>query len=343
MIDQIVYRLLEVFREGVTHPTKGFMAVFLVLAAGAQASGEDANPAAADIFVLTRDRTSAGKYGDALRDAWRSFQSSDGRVAARKFEAVLAQPDRTKADTVQALFGAGLSYRHMRPFSDEAKARSAFTRIIEEFPEHPSVPWSYLELGKIARRKSADLDYQDLFEANAESRRIFRHILDHYPDSPAVHEAAIRLASTYFFESLKPESHRGVDILEEHLAKYPGNPLEPVMLLRLQLWIFEIQQDYEKSVQYASRLGEMRMSDPQRWGRHFFHIAQTYRLGLNQPEKAERWYREIIEVTPKGRHVLSAKKILSKMNADEKAVIEKKPSIESAAVSGEKEEDVRKP
>ena len=288
--------------------------IWLSLAAGAQASAEETNPAAADIAILTRDRTSAGRYGESLREAWGSFKASDCRAAAREFEAVLGQSDRLDADTVQALFGAGLSYRYMRPFSDVVKAKSAFTRIISEFSEHPVVPWSYLELGKIARKKSADLDFRDQSEENAESRRIFRHILDHYPDSPAVHEAAIRLASTYFFESLQVEGHRGVDILEEHLAKYPENPLEPVMLLRLQLWIFEIQQDYEKSVKYASRLGEMRMSDPQRWGRHFFHIAQTYRLGLNQPERAQRWYREIIEVTPKGRHTLSAKKIINKLN-----------------------------
>jgi outer membrane protein assembly factor BamD (BamD/ComL family) len=297
---------------------KGLMAVFLSVAANLHGLGADTyETAAVDISALTRDRTEAGNFGGALRDAWKSFQSSDCKAAAHKFEAVIAQPNSLEADTVQALFGSGLSYWHMRPFSDEAKAQSAFTRIIEEFPEHPSVPWSYLELGKISRRKSADLDYQDLSDENAESRRIFRHILDHYPDSTAVHEAAIRLASTYFFESLKPEAHRGVEILEDHLTKYPENPLEPVMLLRLQLWIFEIQQDYEKSAMYASRLGEMRMSDPQRWGRHFFHIAQTYRLGLNQPEKAKRWYREIIEVTPKSRHLLSAKKILARIKFEQ--------------------------
>lgn len=314
------------------------VSIWLCLAVAVQASAGESNPApvAEDIAVLTRDRTSAGRYGEALRKAWRTFQSSDCQASARQFEIVLTEPDPTEADTVQALFGAGVSYQHMRPFSDKAKARAAFRRIIEEYPEHPVVPWSYLELGKMARKKSADLDYRDQSEENAESRRIFRHILDHYPDSPAVHEVAIRLASTYFFESLRPESHRGVEILEEHLAKYPGNPLEPVMLLRLQLWIFEIQQDYEKSVGYASRLGEMRMSDPQRWGRHFFHIAQTYRLGLNQPEKAARWYREIIEVTPKGRHTLSAKKIINEMNSeavsDKEAVVQER--IEDAITAG---------
>ena len=295
----------------------GIAAALLGLAAILPVSGAPpGTTAAGDISALTRDRTSAGRYGASLRKAWETFQSSDCKTAASLFAAVLEHDDGTDLDTVQALFGLGLSYRHLRPFPSPEKAHSMFSRIIEEFPEHPAVPWAHLELGKIARRKSADLDYRDLSEENAESRRIFRHILDQYSDSTAVHEAAIRLASTYFFESLTPEAHRGVEILEEHLAKYPGNPLEPVMLLRLQLWIFEIEQDYAKSVQYASKLGEMRMSDPQRWGRHFFHIAQTYRLGLGEPEKAARWYREIIQVTPKSRHVLSAKRILQSMEAE---------------------------
>lgn len=292
----------------------GIAAALLGLAAILPVSGAPPETAApGDISGLTGDRTSAGRYGESLREAWETFQSSDCKTAASLFAAVLEQDDGTDLDTVQALFGLGLSYRHMRPFAAPEKAHAMFSRIVDEYSEHPAAPWAYLELGKIHRRKSADLDYRDLSRENAESRRIFRHILDKYPDSAAVHEAAIRLASTYFFESLQPEAHRGVEILEEHLAKYPGNPLEPVMLLRMQLWVFEIVQDYEKSARYASRLGEMRMSDPQRWGRHFFHIAQTYRLGLNQPEEAARWYRELIEVTPNSRHVLSAKKILESM------------------------------
>ena len=263
-----------------------------------------------------REQGQAQRYGDELKKAWERFHTGDPAEALRRFQAILEEDPLPEPDRIQALYGSGFSYRFMRPFPNQERAIAIFENLLGQYPNNRLTPWLFLELGILKRRKSADLEYEPDLSVNAESRGYFQRILDDYPDSVVVHEAAIRLSSSYFFEVETQYADKGVELLERHLERYPDNPLASVMHMRLNIWYFAVHQDFEKSQVHALRLGEMRMSDPFRWSRNYWHIAQTYLIAFDDPARAAPWFRRIIEEAPKSPHVFLARKILREIERD---------------------------
>ena len=263
-----------------------------------------------------RQQGHAQRYGDQLGEAWERFHSGDPREALERFQTVLKQDLLPEPDRIQALYGIGFCFRFMRPFPDVKRAIAVFEDLLQQYPTSEMTPWLLLELGILKRRKSADLEYKPVLSVNAESRRYFERILVDYPDSILVHEAAIRMSSSYFFEVESRFADKGVELLERHLERYPDNPLASVMHMRLNIWYFAVHRDFEKSQLHAVRLGELRMSDPFRWSRNYWHIAQTYLIALNDPVKAAPWFGRIIEEATKSPHVFLARKILREIELD---------------------------
>ena len=260
-----------------------------------------------DVRFLTKEEQSGDRYSAQLGDAWELFKREAPGRAATAFEKIYEAADAAPADRVQALFGLGLSHEYTLPFPRPQAAREAFQSLVREFPENSLVPWSLIELGKLAFKKTANLDYWNNRNDFSEARAYFRRVIDDYPNSVALHEAVIRLANTYCFEVEPPLADRGIEILEEHLAKYPDNPLAAGMYVQVSFWLISIKQDYERAIPYLEGLGEIRQGNPYRWSEGYWRVATVWDVGLRRPDRAIPWYRKIIEITPKSRHVLPAK------------------------------------
>ena len=285
-----------------------------------------------NVAFLMREQRHAQQYEDDLKQAWERFHSGDPREALESFQAILDKDPLPEPDRIQVLYGIGFCYRFMRPFPDEERAIAIFEDLLRQYQDSQLKPWLLLELGILKRKKSADLEYEPDLSINSESRRYFQRILNDYPDSVVVHEAAIRLSSNYFFEVESRYADKGVELLERHLERYPDNPLASVMHMRLNIWYFAVHQDFEKSQVHALRLGEMRMSDPFRWSRNYWHIAQTYLIALKDPAKAAPWFRRIIEEAPKSEHVFLARKILREIERDSGSIASHSMKCESVTL-----------
>lgn len=268
-----------------------------------------------DVRFLTREEQSGDRYSAQLAEAWELFKREGASKAATAFKKIYEAADAAPADRVQALFGRGLSHEYTLPFPRPQAAREAFQSLVNEFPENSLVPWSLIELGKLAFKKTANLDYWNNRNDFSEARAYFRRVIDDYPNSVALHEAVIRLSNTYCFEVEPPLADRGIEILEEHLAKYPDNPLAAGMYVLVSFWLMSVRQDYERAIPYLERLGEIRQGNPYRWSEGYWRVATVWDVGLRRPERAVPWYRKIIEVTPKSRHVLPAKQRLRELGA----------------------------
>ena len=263
------------------------------------------------VDVLTRERQGAGRYSESLTEGWRHFHGGRSDQGRTIFENVLESGDATPADRIQALYGIGLCDKFRRPVSRPEAARESFQAIVDEFPKSTVVPWALLELGILERKKWADLDHRGSGHENDLAREYFRRILQDYPQSLATHEAAVRLASSWFFEVQPEASIRGVQILEEHLRRHPDNPLASTMHYRIAFWYLSVVQDYPKGVPHFVRQGEMKLCDPFRWGQNYWQIAQFLNDGLNLPEEAVPWYEKVIAEAPGTAMVLSARKDLA--------------------------------
>ena len=268
------------------------------------------------VEYLMSEEQGAEVYSQELEEAWLHFRRDDPASALKVFEEVASASDAPATDRMQALFGMGLSYEFMPPEPKAQEAKRAFQAIIEEFPDSTLVPWALLEMGKLSFRKTANLDYWNNAIDNEEARTYFRRILTDYPDSVAIHEAAVRLANTYFFEVDRPESDRALEILQDHLELHPDNPLAPGMHLLLTIWYSNIAQDYEAAAPHAIRLGELQQSNPYRWSEVYWRVATIFHLGLGDLEEAAHWYGKLIEVTPDARQAFQAERELESIERE---------------------------
>lgn len=255
-----------------------------------------------DVDYLTQERRSGIVYSDRLREGWEKYHHTEFVAAAAIFESVIEAPDAAEADVVQAHYGAAMSFSFQVPFADTENARRHFLTLVDDYAEYPAAAWALLEL---ARMESYSSD-----EGRIRIRAYLQRMFEHYPESIAVHEAAIRLASSYFYETNPELTAHGVAILEDHLELHPENPLASIMHFRLGYWYTEAMHAHDRALPHSLRLGHLRMADPFRWSRHFWHIAQLFRLKFNDPESAWFWLEMIVEEAPQSEHTYTARMLL---------------------------------
>ena len=268
------------------------------------------------VDTLTCERQPAGHYSEAKHEGWRHFHGGRSDLALAVLEGVLESIDGDPADRVQALYGRGLSHKFRRPVASPDTARESFLRITKEFPESSVAPWALLELGILARTKWADLDHEGGGGENDEARRYFRLIFDEHPQILAIHEAAVRLASSRFSQIQPDLSMRGVEILEEHLRRFLDNPLASTMNYRLAFWYLSVAQDYPKGALHLVTQGEMNLSNQFGWGQNYWQVAQFLRFGLKKPEEAILWYEKVIAEAPGTAMVLSSRHELAQLRRE---------------------------
>jgi tetratricopeptide (TPR) repeat protein len=162
--------------------------------------------------------------------------------------------------------------------------------------------WALIEIGTLKVDKS---------RPNQEAgRAYYRRVLADYPDTVAVHEAALRLANSLLYELTDAEMEAGAAILEDHLRRHPDNPLAVIMHFRLDYYYNDIRQDYAACLPHAIKVAEMKFSDPFRWSRQYWHVAEILRLRLGRADEAMQWYRRIMEECPTSEHAYMAGRIL---------------------------------
>jgi hypothetical protein len=150
-------------------------------------------------------------------------------------------------------------------------------------------------------------------DQQTKAKEIYRKVLDDYPESLAVHEAALRLAHIYFFNPERDSSEKGVAVLEEHLAKYPENPLASIMHFRLVHWYEQAFRDYENGLRHAFALSKYKMADPWRWATMYWNIAQTLRVRFGKEEESLKWYKKILTDTSRDAMGLVTKQVIAEI------------------------------
>lgn len=261
--------------------------------------------AADAVPAVLGSRREAIVFRNELAQGWKAYARSNLGVAEDWFRRVTAAPNPPAGELCEALFGLGWCHAFRRPFPDQAEAAKLFTRIVDEHPRDPLAPWALVELGALQAIKA-----QPRQEAG---RKHYRRVLAHYPESPAIHEAALRLANSLLYELKDPEMQEGAALLEEHLKRHPDNPLAVVMHYRLDYYYGDIRLDYAASLPHAIRVADMKLSDPFRWSRQYWHVAEILRLRLGRPIEAARWYRRLVEECPTSMHAFDAARILAQI------------------------------
>jgi tetratricopeptide (TPR) repeat protein len=270
-------------------------------------SQQHAKNKVSDIAILKQDIQKGKQYSDILRQAWNAYYTGNNPKAQKLFQQVLDSKNANEPECVQSLFGIGINFGYAL-HRDHEKARFSFQHIINEYPLNPAAPWALLEL--------AYLSGTDTPEQRKTARKYYHNIFKKYPESIATHEAALRLASTYFFEIDPKLNSKAVETLENHLKKYPDNPLASIMRFRLTYWYEEVLRDYGKGLEHALILGELKMADPYRWPMQYWNIAQMYRIKFNKPLEAIKWYQKIIDECPRDYLVFAAKQYVKELSEE---------------------------
>lgn len=239
-----------------------------------------------------------------LEQGWDRFANMDSQTALLCFHAVMDSANASEAQRQQAHYGLILTHEYFYPDAQPHQALALIEKFRDTHPDSELLPWVLLEKGYILHRTSADPQTV---------RTLFEHIIDTYPHSEAIHEAALALAHSRFTARDANLAQRGIDILKDHLQKYPDSELERILLYRLSYRLAETNQDYVEALPYAEKLGEMMMCDPFRWGMQFWLVAQIYNRELNDPEKAIYWYNKIIEKCDHDQRMYSAKQMIEKL------------------------------
>ena len=273
------------------------MTVLLAAPGAATAIAQDAS------VTLLGPRRPAVVFKRELSQAWQAYGRSSLEKAEPLFRRVAEASAPPAGELCEALFGLGWCHAYRRPLPDMAGAIKLFTRITREFPDDTLTPWALIELGNLRIKKG-----QPKQEAG---RKFYRQVLDKYSGSPAVHEAALRLANALLYELSGPEMQEGAALLEGHLKNHPDNPLAVIMHFRLDYYYGDIRLDYEACLPHAIKVAELKLSDPFRWSRQYWHVAEILRLRLGRPAEAARWYRRIVDECPTSMQAMAAGEHLS--------------------------------
>jgi hypothetical protein len=268
------------------------VAVLLASPAAVPAAGQGAP------VTLLGQRREAVVFKQELSQAWQAYGRSSLEEAEPLFRRVTEAPAPPPGELCEALFGLAWCHAFRRPLPDTPGAVEIFTRITRDFPADPLTPWALIELGNLRVTKG-----QPKQEAG---RRFYRQVLEKHAGSPAVHEAVLRLANALLYELTEPEMQEGAALLEGHLKKHPENPLAVIMHFRLDYYYGDIRLDYEACLPHAIRVADLKLSDPFRWSRQYWHVAEILRLRLGRPAEAARWYRRIVDECPTSMQAMAA-------------------------------------
>ena len=256
----------------------------------------------AEVAYLGKERQPADRFSHELSAAWQSLDGLKFEDAGAEFEIVLNAEGASRRDRVQALYGLALCHKYKHPGPDTALSRSYFERIVREYPDNKTAAWALMELGMLEDVESAD--------GRARARAYYERVVGSYPESVAVHEVVLRLADTYLrFELDGDLVDRGLGVIEEHIRRYPDNPLVGTMHYRLAYFYYACLQDYERSLPHAVRLGELRMEDPFRRPADNWQTAMNF-LRLGRAADALPWFERIIRENSQSRQVLSARQMV---------------------------------
>jgi hypothetical protein len=279
-------------RSGALLPALLALAVLVASPAALPAIAQDAP------VGLLGPRRAAVVFQRELGQAWHAFGRSSLEEAEPLFRRVAEARAAPAGERCEALFGLAWCHAYRRPLPDTSGAIAVFTRITQEFPGDALTPWALIELGNLRVKKGQP--------KQEPGRKFYRQVLAQHPGSPAVHEAALRLANALLHELTEPEMQEGAALLERHLQEHPDNPLAVIMHFRLDYYYGDIRLDYEACLPHAIKVAELKLSDPFRWSRQYWHVAEILRLRLGRPAEAAHWYRRIVDECPTSMQAMAA-------------------------------------
>jgi tetratricopeptide (TPR) repeat protein len=251
-----------------------------------------------DVIYLSRAQQNGDKYVESLTQGWYNFEVGNTPGALEEFEKVLSAKDALESETVQALYGLGLTHQYSYQIGAEKKAAKHFQRIVDEFSRNNVAPWALLALGEL---QGVDSD-----EQRSRATQYYQQVLEKYPDSIAIHEAALQNFSASSYDMNHEVWSEKAALLEEHLNRYPINPLATTMHYRLTAW-YGMNYEHKKALYHNIIIGKKRMCDPFRWSGNWWGIAQTLYYFCDLPELSILWHQKILDYCPRSRLRLPAR------------------------------------
>jgi tetratricopeptide (TPR) repeat protein len=115
-----------------------------------------------------------------------------------------------------------------------------------------------------------------------------------------------------FFQKKNLEA---ISVLEEILADHKGEKIEDEALLK-QAVILEEERNFEKAEANYLKILEYFPTDILA-DNATFNLAELYRNKLNQPEKAQKYYEQIIFSFPSSIYFVDARKNFRTLRGDE--------------------------
>jgi hypothetical protein len=97
------------------------------------------------------------------------------------------------------------------------------------------------------------------------------------------------------------------------------------MHFRLDYYYGDIRLDYEACLPHAIKVADLKLSDPFRWSRQYWHVAEILRLRLGRPAEAARWYRRIVDECPTSMQAMAAGEHLAAIEKSLPAAVKGEP------------------
>jgi tetratricopeptide (TPR) repeat protein len=212
-----------------------------------------------------------------------------------------------------AIYGEAVCLHQQAPATPQnlAEASRLYTLLVTRCPAGKFTPRAMIALGTIAEQVDYLGDKTDLETAR---NWYSKAKVASGEGSELGHEATLRLASTYIQTFEAAQIRRGLQMLEEHLAKYPDNPLASAMWQYAgNTWLYPLG-DEKRAIDCYLKADARGLLEVGREGPVYWRIANlAERNGMR--EVAMTYYTRIIQKTPTSGKAYESQLALRRLGA----------------------------
>ncbi|MFW6145793.1 MAG: tetratricopeptide repeat protein [Planctomycetota bacterium] len=246
---------------------------------------------------LRGEQTDAARV-NPLDPGWEAVRIANWGGAIEVFESYDTDTPDPEV-RAEALFALGHIWQHRRPGEDMAKALAYYRRVLEQFPGSKAAPWAELTLARIADLPETEPKTDEARRAlRKDVRQRYRRILERYEGHLVTHEAALRLAVSYFVQVGDAEAERtGAEILKDHLKAHPDKD-HNYLVANMHILVGEWHERNRRwaaavtSFQAAYKAGLPSMFHQ---AKTCFRIAQIAEYRLGEDRLATQWYERLVD------------------------------------------------
>lgn len=191
------------------------------------------------------------------------------------------------------------------------EASGLYSKIVEECKDKQLVGRSLINLGRIAELRDYAGDEINLDEA----RKYYQKVVDANPDSELADEATLWIAGTYIqVVNDNPGALKGVAMLEQWLAKRPGNVYASPMWTYLGTTYEMTLNEPVKALACFIKADEIGLPAESQISSYYWRMALLAEKVPNALDTAVTYYQKIIKITPTSGRAFEAKLALERLS-----------------------------